>query len=96
MIRVGRRFFGRQLKMADEVTAYEPPRLFALTSRGAPVSYEIRHRLEPAGEGTRLYVAVDVKVGAMMRLAAQAPLKAAEREFRSDFDRLKETLEGRR
>jgi hypothetical protein len=60
---------------------------------GGPVSYVVRHTLKPSGSGTRLHVQVEVKIGAMMRLPAQGPLKMAEREFRADFQRLKEILE---
>ena len=92
-IRERRKFVGRDVKTELEVTAYEPPRRFDVRSRGGPVSYEIRHTLELTPNGTRLQAAVDVNVGAMMRVAAQGPLKLAEREFRSDFERLKELLE---
>ena len=88
-----RRFMGRDVKTKDEVTTYEPPQRFDLKSQGGPVNYTIRHTLSPSGTGTRLRVEVDVQVGAMMRLVAQAPLKAAEREFRSDFERLKRLVE---
>jgi uncharacterized protein YndB with AHSA1/START domain len=95
-IRERRKFIGRDVKTDLEVTAYEPPRRFDVRSRGGPVSYAISHVLESAHGGTRLKVDVDVKVGAMMRIAAQAPLRLAEREFRSDFQRFKEQLEGAR
>ena len=92
-IRERRRFLGRDVRTELEVTAYEPPRRFDVRSRGGRVSFSIKHTLEPAGEGTRLHAHVDVKVGAMMRIAAEGPLKLAEREFRGDFERLKELLE---
>ena len=88
-----RRFMGRDVQTKDEVTAYEPPRRFDLKSSGGPVSYAIRHTLSPSGTGTMLRFEVDVQVGAMMRLVAQAPIKAAERELRSDFERLKQLVE---
>jgi uncharacterized protein YndB with AHSA1/START domain len=92
-IRERRRFLGRDVRTELEVTAYDPPRRFDVQSRGGPVSFTIRHTLDPAGAGTRLHAQVDVKVRSMMRIAAQAPLKLAEREFRADFERLKEILE---
>jgi carbon monoxide dehydrogenase subunit G len=92
-IRERRRFMGRDVKTELEVTAYEPPRRFDVKSRGGPVSYGIHHALEPAATGTRLQVKVDAKIGGMMRFAAKGPLKAAEREFRADFERLKQILE---
>jgi len=92
-IRERRRFLGRDVRNELEVTRYEPPERFELSSRSAPVSFTIDHALVPAERGTRLHVQADVKIGTMMRLAAQAPLKAAEREFRQDFERLREILE---
>jgi uncharacterized protein YndB with AHSA1/START domain len=92
-IRERRRFLGRDVRTELEVTDYRPPERFVLASRGGPVSFSIDHRLAATGDETRLDVEVDVKVGAMMRIAAQGPLKVAEREFRQDFERLKELLE---
>lgn len=92
-IRERRNFLGRDVRTELEVTAYEPPRRFDVQSRGGPVAFTIRHTLAPNDGGTRLRAEVDVKLGAMMRIAAQGPLKLAEREFRGDFERLKKLLE---
>ena len=92
-IRERRTFMGRDVNTELEVTAYEPPSRFDVSSRGGSVSYRIQHTLEPSGAGTRLHAAVEVQVGGMMRLAVQGPLKLAEREFRADFARLKRFLE---
>ncbi len=92
-IRERRTFMGRDVKTEVEVTGYEFPERFDLRSRGGPVSYEIHHELKRVGAATRLHVRADVKVGTMMRIAAQGPLKMAEREFRSDFARLRKILE---
>jgi len=92
-IRERRTFMGRDVKTESEVTTYDPPRRFDLRSRAGPATYSIRHTLEPSNGRTRLRVEVDVKIGGMMRFAAQGPLKMAEREFRSDFQRLRTILE---
>jgi uncharacterized protein YndB with AHSA1/START domain len=92
-IREGRTFMGREVKTELEVTAYEAPQRFDVKSTGGPVSYSIHHSLEPSPAGTRLHVEVYVRIGGMMRIAAQGPLKLAEREFRADFGRLKQILE---
>jgi uncharacterized protein YndB with AHSA1/START domain len=92
-IRERRQFLGRDVRTELEVTAYEPPRRFDVRSRSGPVSFAIRHTLSPSLRGTSLRAEVEVKVGTMMRIAAQGPLKVAEREFRGDFARLKELLE---
>jgi uncharacterized protein YndB with AHSA1/START domain len=92
-IRERRSFVGRDVTTELEVTAYEPPHRFDVESRSGPLAFVIRHRLDPAADGTTLDVEVDVKVSGMKRLAVQGPLKLAEREFRSDFERLKQILE---
>jgi carbon monoxide dehydrogenase subunit G len=86
---------GREVRTELEVTACDPPRRFEVRSRGGRVRYRIAHTLEPREGRTALHVAVDVEVGSMMRIAAQGPLKMAEREFRQDFERLKEILQSR-
>jgi len=88
-----RSFMGKDVKTEVEVTGYEFPERFDLRSRGGPVSYEIHHVLKRVGASTQLRVRADVKIGAMMRIAAQGALKMAEREFRGDFARLKQILE---
>ena len=93
-IRERRKFLGRDVQSELEVTRYEPPTHFDAKSRVGPAQLQIRHALEPSGEGTRLHVELDVKIGTMMRIAAQGPLRIAEREFQADFERLKEILEG--
>lgn len=92
-IRERRQFLGRDVRTELEVTTYEPPVRFDLASRGGPVAFSIAHELAPTEGGTRLHVRVDVKLGTMMRLAGQGPLRIAEREFRQDFERLKRVLE---
>ena len=92
-IRERRTFIGRDVRTELEVTGYDPPRRFDVDARGGPVPFAISHVLEAAGGGTKLHVDVDVKLSGMKRLAAQGPLMLAEREFRADFQRLKERLE---
>lgn len=92
-IRERRHFLGRDVRTELEVTAYEPPHRFDVRSRGGPVEFAIRHTLTASGAGTRLRADVEVTLGRVLRLAAQGPLKLAEREFRGDFARLKDLLE---
>jgi carbon monoxide dehydrogenase subunit G len=92
-IRERRTFMGRDVKTEVEVTGYEFPERFDLRSCSGPVSYEVHHELKRVGSATSLHVRANVKIGAMMRIAAQGPLKMAEREFRADFQRLKDLLE---
>ena len=52
--------------------------------------FTVRHELEPADGGTRLTVTAD---GAVPGFAAGLLARAAEKQLRKDFVRLKEILE---
>jgi carbon monoxide dehydrogenase subunit G len=57
------------------------------------VRVEIRHLLEPAGEGTLIRVEAEADAGKLFGLGGPLLRKAAERKARSDFARLKALLE---
>jgi uncharacterized protein YndB with AHSA1/START domain len=94
-IRETRRLFGREYRVVHEVTAFEPPHRFDVQSVESPLPLTVSHTLEPSGGGTHLEVVGEAKPKGMLRFAAGAAAKAAEGEFRRDFERLKELLESR-
>ena len=90
-----RTFLGRTAQLELEVAAREENRRFDVQSVSGPVRFEIRHSFAEAGDGTRLSVIASAKVGGALRLAARMAQGQAERQFRSDLERLKELLERR-
>jgi uncharacterized protein YndB with AHSA1/START domain len=92
-IRERRRFMGREFAVVHEVTAYDPPHRFDIRSVEGPLPLSVRHTLEASGGGTHLEVVGEAIPKGMLRFAASAAAKAAEQEFRRDFERLKELLE---
>jgi uncharacterized protein YndB with AHSA1/START domain len=93
-LRERRTFLGRTVTTELEVTVYDPPRHFDVNALNGPVRFAISHRLEEQAVGrTRLDVTVQTRAGGLMRIAAGGATRAAEREFRADFQRLKEILE---
>jgi len=95
-IKERRTFLGRDVESEVEVTAYEPDRRFALKSLSGPVPFEADHILEPRDGGTRLVFHGDAEPGGFLKLGGPMVRRAAERQFRSDFERLKDVLERRR
>lgn len=85
-----RKLFGRELHTALEIVEQEEPRLFTLRALNSPVPFSVRHELEPAGDGTRLTVVAE---GEVPGFAAGLLTRRAERQFRTDFARLKAILE---
>ena len=85
-----RSLLGRELHTTLEIVAEEPPRIFTLRALDSPVPFTVRHELEPADAGTRLTVTAD---GDVPGFAAGLLTRRAEKQFRKDFDRLKQILE---
>ena len=90
-----RTFLGREVTSEVEVTAYEPDRRFALRSLAGPLPFEAVHVLEPRDGGTRLVFHGNAEPGRFFKLGGSMVRRAAERQFRTDFERLKGILEER-
>ena len=85
-----RSLLGRELQTSLDVVEREEPHVFTLRALNGPVPFTVRHELEPADGGTRLTVTAE---GDVPGFAAGLLARGAERQFRKDFDRLKQILE---
>jgi carbon monoxide dehydrogenase subunit G len=85
-----RSLLGRDFNTTLEIVDQEAPRLFTLRALDGPVQFTVRHELEAADGGTRMTVTAE---GDVPGFAAGLLARAAERQFRKDFVRLKEILE---
>jgi carbon monoxide dehydrogenase subunit G len=89
-IEEARTLLGRELRTTLEVVERDEPRVFTLRALNSPVPFSVRHELEPTDGGTRLTVTA---VGDIPGFAAGLVARRAERQFRKDFERLKQILE---
>jgi carbon monoxide dehydrogenase subunit G len=85
-----RSLLGRELHTTLEIVEQNEPRVFTLRALDSPVPFTVRHELEPADGGTRLTVTAE---GGVPGFAAGLLARRAEKQFRKDFERLKEILE---
>jgi uncharacterized protein YndB with AHSA1/START domain len=92
-IRERRSMLGRELDNELEVTAYDPPRRFALEGRSGPVPLSIDHELVEKDGKTVVRVHAQAEPGALYKLAEPMIKRTAEQELRTDFERLKGRLE---
>jgi uncharacterized membrane protein len=90
-IEESRTLLGKEVSTTLEVVEKQEPRVFTLRALDGPVRITIRHELEPAEGGTRLRVTADGDVPG--GFAAGLLARGAERQFRKDFERLKQILE---
>lgn len=88
-----RHLFGRELRLTLEIAAYAPPRLFVLRALDGPVPFSVHHELAAAGSGTQLTVVAEAAVGPPPGFASGLMARRAERQFRKNFERLKDILE---
>jgi uncharacterized protein YndB with AHSA1/START domain len=90
-IEESRSLFGREIHTTLEIVEQEEPAVFTLRTLNSPVPFTVRHELVPAGVGnTRLTVVAESGVPGF---AAGLLARHAEKQFRKDFDRLKQILE---
>ena len=89
-IEESRSLFGREVHTTLEIVEQDEPRLFTLRALDGPVAFTVRHELEQVEDGTRLTVTAD---GEVSGFAAGLLARGAERQFRKDFERLRQILE---
>lgn len=94
-VRQKTRFLGRTMNVELEVTAYEPDRRFDLRTLSGPISFTVHHSFQPSNGGTKIQFVGEGESGGFFRLAESAVARRAERESRTDFERLKAILESR-
>jgi carbon monoxide dehydrogenase subunit G len=91
-IEESRTLLGRELQTTLEIVEQEEPRLFTLRAVDGPVRFSVRHELEPSGGDTLLTVTAESGVPSF---AGGLLARRVEKQFRQDFERLKQILEGR-
>ena len=94
-VREVRKFLGRRMESELEVTEYEPDRRFALKVLSGPVPFSVLQTLEPRNGGTRVTFLGEGEPGGFFKLAEPIVARTAERQFKSDFETLKDVLEAR-
>jgi carbon monoxide dehydrogenase subunit G len=92
-IHESRHMLGRELQTTIEVAAYEPPRTFVLRAIDSPVPFTVQHELAASEGGTKLTVVGEGDAGLLPGFAAGIMARRAEKQFRTDFERLKRLLE---
>ena len=87
-------FMGRRLESTWEITEYVPPAREAFKSTSGDMSYMGSWQLETVEGGTRFTYSIDAQMsGFFWRLLDPLIAPIAQRQFRSEMNRLKEVLE---
>jgi uncharacterized protein YndB with AHSA1/START domain len=90
-----RKFLGRRMDSTLEVTQYEPDRKFSMRVLSGPVPFDVEHTLEVDDGGTRLKWVGTGEPAGFFKLAEPLVARQAQRQFRGDFETLKDLLEAR-
>ena len=89
-----RKFLGRRIDSELEVIEYEPGRRFGLKTISGPVPVTVHQTFEPRDGGTRLMFTAEGEPCGFFKLAEPVVGRVAERQFKSDFETMKDILEG--
>ena len=92
-IREVRKFLGRRMETELEVTEYEPDQRFGLKAVSGPVPFSVTQVLEPRDGGTRLRFVGEGEPGGFFKLAEPVVARVAERQFKNDFETMRDILE---
>ena len=90
-----RKFLGRRMDSTLEVTQYEPDRKFSIRVLSGPVPFDVEHTLEADDGGTRVKWVGTGEPGGFFKLAEPLVARQVQRQFRGDFETLKDLLEAR-
>jgi carbon monoxide dehydrogenase subunit G len=88
-----RSFLGKRMESTIEIVEYEPSRLFTIKVIEGPIPFEVRHTLEPDGEGTRVRVVGEGEPGGFFKLAEGLVTRQVQKAAEKDFAKLKQVLE---
>ena len=88
-----RELLGQKIESEYEITAFEPNKKVTLTASGGPITYVGTFTFDAAGSGTKVSSSFDFQVGGALKMMEGSIVGQAQKQFESDFARLKELLE---
>jgi len=88
-----RKFLGRRVESAVEVTEFEPDRLFGGRVTSGPVPWQFRYTFEETDGSTRVTFHIEGEPGGFFRLAEPFVVRTIEKQTENDFSTLKELVE---
>jgi hypothetical protein len=84
---------GRRIEVVNEVSAYEPNKMFAFRSISGNMKTSGVITLQPAGGGTRAHLTFQAQFGSLFRLAEPLAAQLIKRQQQADLEELKKLLE---
>ena len=93
--RVVRTFLGRRMEGTVEAAAYDSGRELPVRVVSGAIPLRVRHLFDTAAGATRIRVSAEGEPAGFVRLGSRFVARAAERQLKEDFSRLKRVLEER-
>jgi carbon monoxide dehydrogenase subunit G len=84
---------GLTMKWTAKATEYEANRKFGKTILSGAITTQQRNTYEPAGEGTKLTIVYDMKVGGFMKLFSPMIVSSTRKSLQKALVNLKNILE---
>ncbi|HEX9067458.1 MAG TPA: SRPBCC family protein [Ktedonobacterales bacterium] len=88
-----RTVMGQKNESTWQVTALVPNTTYTVKSTSGPLTYEIAHTLQPAGNSTRLHVHFQAQPTGLLKIAEPVMAGAIKRDLEDGHHQLKALLE---
>ena len=87
------RILGKNIENIYEITEYEPNRRYSCKSISGPFPWQGTFTFNSVKGGTKVTMVSEFQIGGFFKLAEPIVLRMAKRQFKADFNNLKDLLE---
>jgi carbon monoxide dehydrogenase subunit G len=87
------RFLGRNIDSELEVTAWDPPNMYAFKAASGPIPFEATMEFEASESGTQVTMHGTAEAGGFFKIAEGLVGRQLQKQMKSDFAALKQLME---
>ncbi len=87
------RILGKRIENTYEITEYEPNRRYSCKSISGPFPWQGTFTFDLVKGGTKVTMASEFQIGGFFKLAEPIVIRMAKRQFKADFNNLKDLME---
>ncbi len=88
-----RRFMGKQIESAFQITEFESGQKMSLESTSGPIPMRAYYILTPVDGGTSLNLAIEAELTGVLKMTEPLVVSTAKKQITADLAKLKELLE---
>jgi len=87
------RILGKNVETIYEITEYEPNRRRSCKSISGPFPWQGKYTFKSVKGGTKVTMTAEFQIGGFFKLAEPIAIRMAKRQYKADFNNLKDLME---